>query len=115
MMLHSLRLLTAGILVVPALLLLVIVAPVIALLSIPSLTIRVHRKRSFIQSFPPRNHKLDPLHHHATITRGSSGMGLSIAIELNFRKKRICLIGGLSSITLTHQHGAKGKKSHVGR
>jgi hypothetical protein len=25
------------------------------------------------------------------------------------------LIGGLSSITLTHQHGAKGKKSHVGR
>ena len=82
MTLHSLRLLTAGILAVPAIILLVIVAPVIALLSIPSLAILVRRKRSFIPSFPPRNRTLDPLLHHATITGGSSGIGLSIAIEL---------------------------------
>ena len=82
MTLHSLRLLTAGILAVPAIILLVIVAPVIALLSIPRLAILVRRKRSFIPSFPPRNRTLDPLLHHATITGGSSGIGLSIAIEL---------------------------------
>eukprot|EP00571_Detonula_confervacea_P008131 CAMPEP_0172318390 /NCGR_PEP_ID=MMETSP1058-20130122/34757_1 /TAXON_ID=83371 /ORGANISM="Detonula confervacea, Strain CCMP 353" /LENGTH=393 /DNA_ID=CAMNT_0013033219 /DNA_START=16 /DNA_END=1197 /DNA_ORIENTATION=- len=98
---HTLRLLIAGILALPALLVLVTVAPFLMLLSIPSLTILVRRKRSFFPSFAPRqrsndnNHsdataaasKTHPLLQHAVITGGSSGIGLSIALEL---AKRSC-------------------------
>ena len=86
---HPLRLLFAGILSLPALLLLVIVAPFIILLSIPSLAILVRRKRSFLPSFaPPRcsdgnsDANKHPLLRHAVITGGSSGIGLSIALQL---------------------------------
>lgn len=90
---HLPRLLIAGILSIPALLLLLSVAPFVALLSIPSLTILVRRKRSFSPILPSMtssgsydsNH---PLLHHAVITGGSSGIGLSVAIELAKRKCR---------------------------
>ncbi|KAL7489921.1 hypothetical protein ACHAW6_016150 [Cyclotella cf. meneghiniana] len=89
---HSLRLLIAGILSIPALFLLVCVAPLVALLSLPSLAILVRRKNRFLPSFQrtssPKsamssndctNHSLL---QHAVITGGSSGIGLAIAIEL---------------------------------
>lgn len=99
---HHLRLVLAAILALPALLTLVAVAPVIAILSIPSLAILVRRKRRFIPSFvapssrsttggastdavdtePTTGRKLHPLLQHAVITGGSSGIGLSIAVEL---------------------------------
>lgn len=92
---HHLRLLVAGVLALPALLVLVVIAPIVAILSIPSLAILVRRKhRFFIPSFPPRprrssnsgtqlpSSKNHPLLQHAVITGGSSGIGLSIAIEL---------------------------------
>ncbi|KAL3777614.1 hypothetical protein ACHAW5_006765 [Stephanodiscus triporus] len=120
---HSLRLLAAGILALPALLVLVAVAPVIAILSIPSLAILVRRKRNFISSsFPPRGNnddqatndddarpattrELDPLLHHAIITGGSSGIGLSIAIELARR--------GCRHITLLARN--EGQLAHAKR
>lgn len=89
---HHLRLIIAGILALPALIVLLAVAPVVALLSTPSLAILVRRKRRFIPSFAPLrssttdgkrfNGKLHPLLQHAVITGGSSGIGLSIATEL---------------------------------
>lgn len=88
---HSLRLFLAGTLALPALLLLVVVSPLVILLSIPSLAILVRRKRSFLPSFgrsgngnrsDATNDDGHPLLQHAVITGGSSGIGLSIAIEL---------------------------------
>ena len=96
---HLLRLFIAGILAIPALLTLIFVAPFICILSIPSLAILVRRRRNLFPSFiytqycngssvdttsstiatNKRNH---PLLYHAVITGGSSGIGLSIAIEL---------------------------------
>ena len=86
---HILRLILAGILSLPALVLLACVAPLIALLSIPSLAIITRRKHRF---FPCLNggsrDAPHPLLQHAIITGGSSGIGLSVAIEL---AKRECL------------------------
>ena len=97
---HLLRLIIAGILAIPALLLLITIAPFIILLSIPSLAILVRRKRNLFPSFDTsqsskstsdvatadtsnnKGHVLHPLLQHAVITGGSSGIGLSIAIEL---------------------------------
>lgn len=106
---HGLRLLAAGILAIPALLLLVTIAPFVAVLSVPSLAILVRRRRDFATSpiisslllprhSPPPSRGGDhpassldddgdrirrsPLLRHAIITGGSSGIGLSIAIEL---------------------------------
>mmetsp|Transcript_26539 Transcript_26539/g.50335 ORF Transcript_26539/g.50335 Transcript_26539/m.50335 type:complete len:103 (-) Transcript_26539:12-320(-) len=98
---HLLRLSLAGILALPALLLLIAVAPFVILLSIPSLAILVRRKRSFLPSFSfssqqqqrtgtgtgitgnnndnqhsnddDDNHHHHPLLQHAVITGGSSG------------------------------------------
>lgn len=78
---HSIRLFTAGILALPALLILVVVSPFIAILSIPSLAILVRRKRNFITSFAWYD-DLYPLLGHAVITGGSSGIGLAIALDL---------------------------------
>ena len=97
---HHFRLALAAILALPALLILVTVAPVIAIISIPSLAILVRRKRRFLPSFvaqssratsvdtQPTGKKLHPLLQHAVITGGSSGIGLSIAIELARRNCR---------------------------
>ena len=99
---HLLRLIIAGILAIPALLLLITIAPFIILLSIPSLAILVRRKRNLFPSFDTsqsskstsdstnvngttnddKGHTTHPLLQHAVITGGSSGIGLSIAIEL---------------------------------
>ena len=90
---HLLRLIIAGILAIPALLLLITFAPIIILLSIPSLAILVRRKRNIFPSFDTsdittadttnnKGHTTHPLLQHAVITGGSSGIGLSIAIEL---------------------------------
>jgi len=96
---HSIRLLFAGILALPAILLLVTVAPLVILLSIPSLAILVRRKRSFLPSFAPTRRSSNdddqsdakhahPLLRHAVITGGSSGIGLSIALDLAKRRCR---------------------------
>ena len=93
---HLLRLIIAGILAIPALLLLITIAPIIVLLSLPSLAILVRRKRNLFPSFDTsqlsessfdstnndKGHVTQPLLQHAVITGGSSGIGLSIAIEL---------------------------------
>ena len=94
---HLLRLIIAGILAIPALLSLITIAPLIILLSIPSLAILVRRKRNLFPSFDSsqlsksssdstntydKGHTTQPLLQHAVITGGSSGIGLSIAIEL---------------------------------
>lgn len=84
---HTLRLALAGILSLPALLLLLAVAPIVLLLSIPSLAILVRRKRNLFPSFAPENSSSGishsyPLLQHAVITGGSSGIGLSIALDL---------------------------------
>ena len=94
---HTFRLLVAGVLALPAIGLLVTVAPFVFLLSIPSLAILVRRKRSLFPSFvssvqrsnstndvpsdgqPDSKH---PLLQHAVITGGSSGIGLFVAIAL---------------------------------
>lgn len=106
---HPLRLFFAGILALPALILIVTVSPFILLLSIPSLAILVRRKRSFFPSFAPSRccqnddgapvSKHQPLLQHAVITGGSSGIGLSIALELAKRNCRhITLIARKESI-----------------
>lgn len=90
---HTLRLALAGILSLPALLLLLAVAPIILVLSIPSLAILVRRKRNLFHSFAPKPSsdaenssssisRSYPLLQHAVITGGSSGIGLSIALDL---------------------------------
>ena len=86
---HTLRLLVAGLLSLPAIGLLVTVAPFIVLLSIPSLAILVRRKRSLFPSFATNDAQTDeqsssqhPLLQHAVITGGSSGIGLFVAIAL---------------------------------
>jgi len=98
---HLLRLIIAGILAIPALLSLITIAPIIILLSIPSLAILLRRKRNLFPSFDTslisksssdtvvnattknnKGHTTHPLLQHAVITGGSSGIGLSIAIEL---------------------------------
>ena len=88
---HTLRLLLAGILSLPALLLLLAVAPLIFVLSIPSLAILVRRKRNLFPSFADSgddgsssssSRRSYPLLQHAVVTGGSSGIGLSIALEL---------------------------------
>lgn len=78
---HSIRLLTAGILALPALLILLVASPIIAILSIPSLVILVRRKRNVVTSFAWYD-DLYPLLGHAIITGGSSGIGLAIALDL---------------------------------
>ena len=98
---HMLRMALAGILSLPALAVLISVAPIIGLLSIPSLAILTRRKSSFIPSFsgsssptkPSESGGNDsdipnPLLQHAVITGGSSGIGLAVAIELAKRKCR---------------------------
>lgn len=91
---HLLRLLVGGVLALPALLVLVVVAPFVVILSVPSLAILVRRKREFIPSFAAQESndanadKHHPLLQHAVVTGGSSGIGLSIAIELAKRKCR---------------------------
>ena len=94
---HLLRLIIPGILAIPALLSLITIAPIIILLSLPSLAILVRRKRNLFPSFDTsqfsknssdstntddKGHVTQPLLQHAVITGGSSGIGLSIAIEL---------------------------------
>lgn len=90
---HTLRLLLAGILAIPALVLLLAVAPIIIVLSIPSLAILVRRKRNLFTSFTHSSssstdssgsgsRRSSPLLKHAVVTGGSSGIGLSIAVEL---------------------------------
>ncbi|KAL7440000.1 hypothetical protein ACHAXM_012185 [Skeletonema potamos] len=86
---HTLRLVIAGILSLPALLLLLAVAPIIFVLSIPSLAILVRRKRNLFPSFADTlssdaesSSRSYPLLKHAVVTGGSSGIGLSIALEL---------------------------------
>jgi len=89
---HTLRLVLAGILSLPALLLLLVVAPVILVLSIPSLALLTRRKRNLFPSFTatPSSDadnsssisRSYPLLQHAVVTGGSSGIGLSIALEL---------------------------------
>jgi hypothetical protein len=92
---HTLRLLLAGILAIPALVLLLAIAPIIIVLSIPSLAILVRRKRNLFTSFARSSssssstdssgsgsRRSSPLLQHAVVTGGSSGIGLSIAIEL---------------------------------
>ena len=89
---HTLRLVLAGILSLPALLLLLVVAPIVLVLSIPSLAILVRRKRNLFPSFAQspssdaENNSISscsyPLLQHAVVTGGSSGIGLSIALEL---------------------------------
>eukprot|EP00970_Alexandrium_tamarense_P009363 scaffold1868_cov194-Alexandrium_tamarense.AAC.7 len=96
---HTLRIILGGILALPALLVLVIVSPIILILSIPSLAILVRRKSQFIPSFAKANDDDDgahdvisdishPLLQHAVIVGGSSGIGLSVAMELVNRKCR---------------------------
>ena len=85
---HTLRLLLAGILSLPALLLLLVVSPIIFILSIPSLALLVRRKHNIFPSFAETTSSdaIDsssyPLLQHAVVTGGSSGIGLSIALEL---------------------------------
>lgn len=98
-MTHSVRLVVAVVLAIPAVGLLVVVAPLIILLSAPSLAILVRRKRSLFPVFTDdsaRRRSNDGgesvkrqhvLLQHAVITGGSSGIGLSIAEEL---AKRNC-------------------------
>lgn len=88
---HTLRLILAGLFSIPALLLLISVAPLAALLSIPSLAILTRRKSRFIPTVTPSPSDADaphPLLQHAIITGGSSGIGLAVAIELAKRKCR---------------------------
>ena len=86
---HLLRLIIAGILAIPVLLILITVAPFIVLLSIPSLAILVRRKHNLFPTYGActknniaTTNGRHPLLEHAVITGGSSGIGLSIAIEL---------------------------------
>ena len=90
---HTLRLLLAGLLALPSLLILLFLVPFAALLAIPSLAILTKRKGRFLPSYPPSSDTratdaAHPLLKHAIITGGSSGIGLSIAIELAKRKCR---------------------------
>jgi len=93
---HSVRLFVAIILAIPAVGLLVVVAPLIILLSTPCLAILVRRKRSLFPVFTDDSarrsnddgvRRQHVLLQHAVITGGSSGIGLSIAEEL---AKRNC-------------------------
>jgi 3-dehydrosphinganine reductase len=83
---HTLRLVLAALLSLPALLLLLAVAPIIFVLSTPSLAILVRRKRNLFPSFADSSaadsSRSYPLLQHAVVTGGSSGIGLSIALEL---------------------------------
>jgi 3-dehydrosphinganine reductase len=88
---HTLRLILAGLFSLPALLLLIAVAPLATILSIPSLIILTRRKSRFLPSFasaPKSDDAPHPLLQHAIITGGSSGIGLAVAVELAKRKCR---------------------------
>ena len=90
---HTLRLLLAGLLSLPSLLILLCTAPFAALLAIPSLAILTKRKGRFLPSYPSSSDARaadasHPLLMHAIITGGSSGIGLSMAIELAKRNCR---------------------------
>ena len=100
----------AGILGLPSLLLLAVTAPVVALLSIPSLALL-----RFQTSDAPRNTNIDnnnngskdenstAISEHAIISGGSSGIGLSIAHE--------CVKRGMAKITILARNKSKLEKA----
>jgi 3-dehydrosphinganine reductase len=91
-----LKLLLAGVLALPALLVAVVTAPIIALLSIPSLLLLVYRKQQ-------KNGVVEPLPDHVVITGGSSGIGFCLAKE--------CVEQGISQVTILARNQSKLDKA----
>ena len=95
---------TAGILAVPGLLVLVVTAPVVALLSIPSLALLC-----FQTSEAPSNSNSnsdaaeDATSEHAIVSGGSSGIGLSIAHD--------CVKRGMAKVTIMARTKSKLEKA----
>lgn len=88
------KLILAGVLALPALLLAVVTAPLMALLAAPSLFLLLFRKES-------SNSKAIP--DHVVITGGSSGIGLCLAKE--------CVQRGIPKVTLLARNPTKLKQA----
>jgi 3-dehydrosphinganine reductase len=91
------KLILAGILALPALLLAVLTAPIMALLAAPSLFLLLFRKEN------GKNGKSIP--DHVVITGGSSGIGLCVAKE--------CVKRGIPKVTLLARNPTKLKQAQV--
>ena len=97
-----LQLLAAGALSLPALLVAVLTAPVVALLSIPSLLLLKYRK-----PHPPKSVIPD----HVVITGGSSGIGFALAKECVVHNSRAGGGDGISKITILARNQTKLDKA----
>ena len=89
-----LKIVAAGVLAVPSLLVMVVTAPVVAILGLPSLALLC-----FQPSDAPRRRKdnnkeatTKPTQEHAIITGGSTGIGFAIAQE--------CVKRGMTKVTI---------------
>jgi 3-dehydrosphinganine reductase len=85
-----LKIILAGILAIPCLLVALVTAPVIALLAAPSLLLLIFRKESSTPSKKP---------DHVIVAGGSSGIGLSVAQE--------CIRRGIPRVTLLARNAEK--------
>ena len=90
------KIVVAGILALPALLILVITAPLVALLAIPSLFLLCYSTLEGKTSDTPI---VAQVNTHAIISGGSSGIGLSIAQE--------CVERGFSKVTILARNKSK--------
>ena len=88
-----LHIIVAGILALPALLVNVISAIVVGILSIPSLSLLLYKKRSS-NADTSNSFQYKEIPDHVIITGGSSGIGLSIAIQCIKRRdiKRVTIL-----------------------
>ena len=87
-----LKIIVAGILALPALLVLIVTAPLVAILALPSLWLLLFRK-------PSTATQRKVLPDHVVITGGSSGIGLCIAKE--------CIQRGVSKVTILARNPKK--------
>ena len=94
----------AGILALPSLLVLVVTAPIVALLSLPSLAL-LKFQASEAPSAAVNNDESDKdtQEQHAIISGGSSGIGLSIAHD--------CIKRGMAKVTILARNKAKLEKA----
>jgi 3-dehydrosphinganine reductase len=91
------KLILAGLLALPALLLAVVTAPIMALLAAPSLFLLLFRK--------PNDNNSKGIPDHVVITGGSSGIGLCVAKE--------CVKRGIPKVTLLARNPTKLKQAQV--